>query len=1280
MATNVQVETPLGIFEIELFDDEAPANVENFLNYVNDGDFENSFIHRSIPGFVIQGGAFVFEDNTATAIESDPPVVNEFGRSNVRGTVAMAKLADDPNSATSSWFINLADNSANLDNQNEGFTVIGEVVGDGMSVVDAIADLQVWNAGGAFSDLPLIDYPGDGSNITSDQLVFTQVSVVPSGANLEIDASFSGAWYDPTHDGEGFLVEILDGAAFGVEGRVALVYWFTYNPQGEQAWMVGLGQVVGNRVEFTEALRPVGARFGPAFDPDDVDRTVWGSFTIEFNSCDSASMSYQGPWGAGSQDLIRLWSIDGVDCGQTARKVLGGSLTGAWFDPDRDGEGFLIDVIGPNTAVVYWFTYDNQGNQFWIVGVGEIDRNSVVITDSDYTRGGLFGDNFDPDTVERIPWGAMAFSFSPDGVNATMRYQGPGDFGEGGYFLTRLSQLSGQNVLFDQNPRQVSVTGVAASNQVLDGDVNDPNVPLRANNTPGESQPVPNPVVITGFATRDPTSDGRFSDSADEFDAYRLSLSRDQILALTIADFDAGAPAAVDLDLLLYRAGDASAPILSSESVSAREELVVPETGEFDVVVRAFAGTSSYGLTVANTSALPSGQKLHPMQDWVSGEVVVTLADGGKAATLKALTTTLNLQQKAGAADRELLLSLDKSSGEALLAREKSAFHRTGFGVPLDDKRRDLLQIKHLAAQPGVSAVEPNYRYHASAEPNDSAYSFQWHYPAIRLPQAWEVTRGSSDVVVAVLDTGVTAHPDNQDNLAAGLGADLISDRFNANDGGGIDLDATDPGDLQGANSSSFHGTHVAGTVGASTNNSIGGGGVAWDVTVMPIRVLGTLGGTSFDIIQGIRFAAGLANDLGQSPSRTADILNMSLGGSGFSQQTQNVLSQVRDRGIIVIAAAGNESTSQLSYPASYDGVVSVSASTIVDDLAAYSNFGSAIDLAAPGGETATDFNGDGQPDGVLSNLFRGQTPTDPIIGFYQGTSMATPHVAGVVALMKSVYPGLTPAELDQAIASGEITVDVAGDGPGVRNDGFGYGRIDALKAVQWAQALGGGSLSQPVLAPSSGILSFGASTSELPLELSNAGQGNLQITATSSSQPWLSVTPDGTDSDGLGRYLVRVDRSGLVNSRYQGTVTFLGSQDTRAEVSVKMDVGDVEVPGEAGTVYVLLVDPLTSRAADQFVLAPGNRYPVAASLLPGDYYVVAGTDIDNDGFICDDGELCGAWPTLAEIQVISVEQDNLDLGEFVIAPLPARTSTAAKQRPLTLAPLRRPIDKPQMR
>ncbi|MCC2606766.1 peptidylprolyl isomerase [Planctobacterium marinum] len=161
-ATVVEIRTNMGTISVNLFDEDTPETVENFLEYVNSGAYANNVVHRLETDFVIQAGGFQYNnelplDNVATGV----PVVNEPELSNVRGTIAMAKLAGDPNSATSQWYINLADNSQNLDVQNGGFTVFGQVIGDGMNIVDQISELPRFNLGGAATSIPLNNYSED---------------------------------------------------------------------------------------------------------------------------------------------------------------------------------------------------------------------------------------------------------------------------------------------------------------------------------------------------------------------------------------------------------------------------------------------------------------------------------------------------------------------------------------------------------------------------------------------------------------------------------------------------------------------------------------------------------------------------------------------------------------------------------------------------------------------------------------------------------------------------------------------------------------------------------------------------------------------------------------------------------------------------------------------------------------------------------------------------------------------------------------------------------------
>lgn len=230
-ATIVQFETVFGNFEVNLYDETTPETVANFLNYVNDGDYANTIIHRSDPGFVIQGGGFTYTTWPTTAISTDSPVVNEPLLSNVRGTIAMAKLGGNPNSATSQWFFNLANNSAILDPQNGGFTVFGEVTGDGMAIIDQIAGLDLFNFGGAFNELPLQNYSGSGNPDQTNLVLITNITVIDAATNTAAGlnppvTTFTGdSNSDSSSGGSGslfFLVAFAAAASFRRIHRAAL--------------------------------------------------------------------------------------------------------------------------------------------------------------------------------------------------------------------------------------------------------------------------------------------------------------------------------------------------------------------------------------------------------------------------------------------------------------------------------------------------------------------------------------------------------------------------------------------------------------------------------------------------------------------------------------------------------------------------------------------------------------------------------------------------------------------------------------------------------------------------------------------------------------------------------------------------------------------------------------------------------------------------------------------------------------------------------------------------
>ncbi|MBO1254929.1 S8 family serine peptidase [Alteromonas sp. 5E99-2] len=345
--------------------------------------------------------------------------------------------------------------------------------------------------------------------------------------------------------------------------------------------------------------------------------------------------------------------------------------------------------------------------------------------------------------------------------------------------------------------------------------------------------------------------------------------------------------------------------------------------------------------------------------------------------------------------------------------------------------------------------------------PNDPLYSSQWHYyqqsTSINAEDAWDKATGDG-VIVAVLDTGYVAHADLVGNILPGY--DMISDAFMANDGNGRDSDARDTGDGTAANecgsgsrasSSSWHGTHVSGTIAAVTDNNLGVAGVAYDAKIVPVRVLGKCGGFTSDIADGIVWASG-GNVAGiPSNPNPAQVINMSLGGSGSCSQTYiNAINTARNNGTTVVVAAGNSNVNASSaVPANCPGVISVAATGPTGAKASYSNFGSVVDVAAPGGDLAF-----GQTSGVLSTLNTGTAgPSADSYEYYQGTSMATPHVAGIAALLYELDPSITPDEVES------IIVDTANSFPGNCSQ-CGSGIANANDAVDdiLGNSSGGGS------------------------------------------------------------------------------------------------------------------------------------------------------------------------------------------------------------------------------
>ncbi|PHS18672.1 MAG: peptidylprolyl isomerase [Kangiella sp.] len=183
-ATIVRIETSLGSIDINLYDETTPASVANFLNYITAGSYDNTLFHRSINGFILQGGGFIYDSSWPPGtLQTNPTVNNEPIYSNVRGTIAYAKLGGQPNSATSQWFFNLVNNGANLDNQNGGFTVFGEVMGNGMDIIDSIVALNTYNLTPTFAEIPLQNYTTGTDPNDTNIILITSIDIIDSAVN-----------------------------------------------------------------------------------------------------------------------------------------------------------------------------------------------------------------------------------------------------------------------------------------------------------------------------------------------------------------------------------------------------------------------------------------------------------------------------------------------------------------------------------------------------------------------------------------------------------------------------------------------------------------------------------------------------------------------------------------------------------------------------------------------------------------------------------------------------------------------------------------------------------------------------------------------------------------------------------------------------------------------------------------------------------------------------------------------------------------------------------------
>lgn len=772
-----------------------------------------------------------------------------------------------------------------------------------------------------------------------------------------------------------------------------------------------------------------------------------------------------------------------------------------------------------------------------------------------------------------------------------------------------------------------------------------------------------NPVILggylsgrAGFYTSD-TEEDRENFDIDDQDRYVIALAANQQIRLSVffADEDA-VDHVINVRLRLRAEGASEEDVLQEFTVNRETtlSLAVAQSGSTIIQLDAMdaSGPVLYTLTVSEPlggAALPQNS-VSMRSDFVPGEVIVKLKSqqGVSAASADSQRRVREkfskrhaLQKLRGIARNAELYALEETAAPLQRASVQGVEE-----WPERQRRKwqTLQAIDALKQDPDVLYAEPNFIRKTAAVPNDPHFNRQWSLPMLDLPAAWDLTQGQG-VTVAVLDTGVdTSHLDLIDNLNLADGYDFVSNAESAGDDDGRD---SNPLDLDSNN----HGTHVAGIIAAVGDNARGITGVAHAATIMPLRVLGADGnGTDADVAAAIYYAAGLANAAGVVPSRRADIINLSLGSTDVSTTMANAIDAAIDAGIIVVAAAGNNGNDELFYPAAQERVIAVSSVTDHKTLSSFSNYGAFIDVAAPGGG---DYLNDGFQGGILSTIYA--TEYDE----REGTSMAAPHVSGVIALMLAQDETLTLNRLRSGLDSGGLTEDIG------TAESFGAGLINAAKALRW---LGEEIPDQLNIFPTQ--LSFIGANAEAVLTLSNPGTGNVTATMTS-SENWLDLVPVAgrVDENGLGRYEVNIDRAnpelppiGSVTAFITVQYSINGAPQPNQRIGVFVS-NSTASQDRVGQLYISLfrkqeVDEVEEDETIYSYATVNGAYNTntrrydfnITDVEPGEYYLAASTNNDGDYYIYDKGEARGAYPLRALPTTINVTDRNLSGLDFDVA------------------------------
>ncbi len=697
----------------------------------------------------------------------------------------------------------------------------------------------------------------------------------------------------------------------------------------------------------------------------------------------------------------------------------------------------------------------------------------------------------------------------------------------------------------------------------------------------------------------------------------------------------------MDLDLLLYNEdGSLANYSYTDSSTTTRKIIALPDSGTFYAVVKANSGHAKYVLTFGSNIEGASASYFNPSNNFAKDRFISYIPFGPEFIPNGNENYPIDIYPDSDIASKFIQSDQDDRKGLRRFNLSVDSEFRRIFGDShldtIQDNPSQIEYLKHWKVLQYYKELHPRLNLELDLKAKltnfnkDPRWNLQWNLQQIGIETALTaIGQETKNVAVAVLDGGGPLVDSTADTTSAFLpgGFDFVD----------FDSDPTDP-----LSSSGSHGIHVGSTIAAlNDGNNINGFGIG----VVSMRVMGT-SGTGFvsDIIQGMLFAGGLPNSTGgvYSGDTPIKVMNLSLGstGGGCSSSYQGVFNDLYDRNISVVSSSGNEAQEApgaYGYPASCDNVISVAATAATGLRAYYSTYNDAVDIAAPGGDVGADVNADGFSDGVLA------FDSDEDLAFYQGTSMASPHVAGAIGILYALVPELLSSQVDALIIDGHLVDDI---GPEGKDDDYGYGLLNISKAV--ARIIDEEGLDFTYGSIDPGTTNLGVDLNSYDLTITKVGDGELSVSSvTNDLSSAVTISEINVDDNGFGTYRLTFDRSSLPDGLYRTSTRVTFSNE-----NIQSSVATFQVGPERDRPYVEFVSTYlyqVDEVGGTISLVFGNdgemvdgEVAFSAENLPdGQYYFSYFSFIDN--FIRDVGEFEARYPDAGSgLQYMNLDGDDL--------------------------------------